>query len=91
MSYKSQYILSNDAYLFNRISACAALKGIPDPASWAGNKRWEFSAYPGCDEACSAAIAAEPDKVPGDNEEIITDLMILNAVTTLRESDKPVE
>lgn len=81
MSYLFQFNLSQDGTLRNRITACAALEGVPDPSFWVNSKMWEFSAQP--DWVKAYRLAAKP---AGSDENAITDDMILAAVQKLRPS-----
>lgn len=83
MSYKTQALLTQDNSLINRIIACASLERIPDAVTWVYSNRWALSAQPGWDAAYASALAANPSAIPGDNEAVITDGMILSAVQAM--------
>jgi hypothetical protein len=86
MSYLTQADLADDGDLRRRVTACAALEGIPEPEAWAYAHRWELSAQPGWDAAYEYAINAEVER-PGADAAVISDQQILAAVQTLREVD----
>ena len=90
MSYKSQAKLEADSALRLRVSACAATLGISNPAAWAMEHSCPLSAEPGWDAAYASALAAD-DPDPGGNETVITDGMILAAVTAIRDNESPAE
>lgn len=81
MSYLVQAKLAGDSTLFQRVTACAAIEGITDPAFWAQNHAWQFSAEPGWVDKYKAAQDAGGD--PGADEDAITDAMIRTAVQRL--------
>ncbi|MCW2287048.1 hypothetical protein EDF60_1699 [Leucobacter luti] len=82
MSFKTQARLSNDADLHQRITACAAIKEIPQPESWVRDKSWQWATQPGWDDAYSVAINGGSE-TPGNEEGAITDRMIESAVSRL--------
>lgn len=93
MSYLTQSILAEDEHLMRRVTACAAMEGIPSPDGWAYQHRWELSAQPGWVAAyASARVAhdADPGKapLPGANEAAITDGQILAAVQAIQKAEE---
>lgn len=90
MSYKTQSALAKDSLLFDRVTACAALEGIPDPETWSYRNRWPFSAQPGWVDAYASA-SASGIKEPGNDEGAVTDGMILAAVQHLNVRPTPDE
>lgn len=88
MTYYTQSKLAFDADLADRVTACVALEGMPDPAGWPIAHRWELSAQPGWDAAYASAIAAGIER-PGREEGVITDPMILASVQAIRTAETP--
>lgn len=84
MSYLTQADLADDGDLRRRVTACAALEGIPNPEGWAYERRWELSAQPGWDAAYAYAVGQGVER-PGSDAAVISDQMILAAVQHLRE------
>lgn len=84
MSYTSIAQMASDAYLRDRITACAATEPETknDPVQWTMNHAWQVVAAPGWDLAWDSAIAGEvPD--PGKDPGVISDSMILSRVQEL--------
>lgn len=90
MSYKTQAMLAADNAVSVRVAACAATLGQENPAAWAMEHSWRFSAEPGWDAAYASALEAD-DPDPGGNEAVITDGMILASVTSIRNPVSPAE
>lgn len=82
MSYNTQALLARDPDLIIRAAACAATQNVPDPETWAWRRQWQFSSQPGWDEAYAYAIASGSE-LPGKQESVITDNMILSAVQSI--------
>ena len=80
--------------MINRIAACAAMEGIPQPTQWAGDNLWRIIART---EWVNAWGFAEDNKTVNDNpdsgarDDVINDGMILSAVQAVRgeETDTP--
>lgn len=83
MSYRTQALLAEDAFITTRVTACAAREGENDPRRFALENKWKLSAQPGWDEAYSYAIDTGVAN-PGNEEGVINDAMILAAVQLLR-------
>lgn len=86
MSYLTQSMLAEDSALLQRVTACAAMEGITNPAHWAQIHVWQYSALAGWDAAYASAITAGSDD-PGAAEDVITDAQILSGVQHLRSQD----
>jgi hypothetical protein len=82
MSYATQAKLARDTDILERIVACAASLQIKNPTQWVWDIQWVWSAQPGWDDAYAYAIAAKNDN-PGLDEGVISDGMILSAVTVV--------
>lgn len=82
MSYWTQAVIAADQDLLLRATACTAREGIANPQGWAYAFAWELSAQPGWVEAYASAIAGSVE-MPGRDESVITDGMILAAVQAL--------
>ena len=90
MSYQAVLDIANSSSLSMRIAACAASEGIPDPQTWAFNRKWEFASQPGWSDDWAYAkdtltINKNPDL--GARDDVINDTKILTAVQAL---NKPV-
>lgn len=78
MTYKSQFQMTEDQVLRQRVAACVATEnaarglGIKNPLAWATDRVWVF-----------AVIPAWVSVYETDGESAITDAMILEAVTSL--------
>lgn len=83
MSYLTQAKLAADQTIILRTTACAVSEGIRDPGFWAQQKAWQLSAQPNWDSAYASALAVK-NPMPGADEGVITDGMILAAVQALR-------
>lgn len=91
MSYLAQSKLTEDSFLVARVAACAARAGVPgDARVWAASHIWQLSAVPGWAAAYAEALDEDPPTdpaawagVPGARGEVITDEMILEAVSAL--------
>ena len=93
MSYKTQSRMAIDGDLRLRIGACAATQRVPNSLQWAADNQWLLAAEPGWDDAYSYALLVnenDPMYLPGADENVITDPMILAAVQK-RLSESPVE
>jgi hypothetical protein len=73
----------SDPLLNRRLTACAALEGVPDPATWVNANVWGLVANDEMANAYESAIANGVDQ-PGRAENVITDQMILTHVQALR-------
>ncbi len=71
--------VAQDANLQYRLSACAAMENLPDPAMWVSSNIWKLAARPGWGEAYSSSASTEP----GKDDSAITDAMIVEAVQAL--------
>jgi hypothetical protein len=85
MSYIDVVAVYDSEWLRRRAVACAALEGIEDPEVWlTTQRRWQLAASPGWADAWAYFKATNPDdRDPGDNEDVITDGMILSAVQAI--------
>lgn len=82
MSYKTQAMLAQDYNLQRRITACAATQNVANPVEWTASKMWKLSAEPGWAIKYANALAAG-NVNPGDDEDVISDQMILSSVQPL--------
>lgn len=84
MSYATVFEIRQDAWIRNRVSACVAVEGLPGrPEEWMTENAWELAAQPGWADAWEYARtihAEDPEYLPGKDELVITDAMILSAV-----------
>lgn len=87
MSYLTQAALADDEWLLRRVTACAALEGIPSPDGWAYQHRWEPSAQPGWDAAYEYAVNSKVER-PGADGGVIQDAQILAAVQALQKAEE---
>lgn len=87
MSYLTQAALADDEWLLRRVTACAALEGIPSPDGWAYQHRWELSAQPGWDAAYEYAVNSKVER-PGADGGVIQDAQILAAVQALQKAEE---
>lgn len=91
MSYLIQARIAQDNGLIERVGACAAtLRVDGDPRVWATNAMLDLAAIPEWVSAYAEADAIIPVVEPGEwagtvgyMDDVITDEMILAAVTTL--------
>lgn len=87
MSFKTQAAMADDRQLLARVGACAAREGIkPNPLGWAYEHAWQLAAIPGWDEAYAESITAGT-ALPGDDEDVIRDDMILAGVRDIRAAE----
>ncbi|WP_336651619.1 MULTISPECIES: hypothetical protein [unclassified Leucobacter] len=86
MAYWDQADLADDGDLRRRVTACAAMEGVPDPDGWAYQNRWVLSAQPGWVEAYAYARSAGTGAA-GRDPAVVTDGMILAAVQSLTGGD----
>ena len=84
MSYATQSLLARDADFVNRCNAAAAKEAIPggEAPGWVALNIWAIAASPGFDEAYASALVAGIG-LPGWDESVITDGMILSSVQAL--------
>jgi len=86
MSYLTVATIRQDPWIRDRVAACVAVEGSGSPEDWAMGHAWELAAQPGWADAWESAQAThhgEPEYVPGADESVITDAMILSAVQSL--------
>jgi hypothetical protein len=80
MTYKTISMIANDPYLRPRLTAASAEQQKTRPYdNWVAEHIWELAATPGWATAWESALAAGVEN-PGDDEGVITDMMILSAV-----------
>lgn len=78
-SYLASAMLSNDGWLNQRLTACAAQEGIKNPDMWVNEHRWDFASQPGWGSAWESALVGGIVD-PGKAQSVISDGMILAAV-----------
>lgn len=86
MSYSSIRAIATDGSLMGRITAAAAMEGIPNPDSWVAQRMWQFAAQPGWGDKWQYAVETyNPDANPdhGARPGVISDADILTAVQAL--------
>lgn len=83
MSYATVAVLRRDRALLDRVAGCAALEGIADPEGWAMSHAWKIAAQPGWVDAWESAQGENSTGDHGANEDVITEVMILDAVRAL--------
>ena len=76
MSFLKQAHMVEDEVLVARVAACAALKGIANPAGITRSLMGQFSSQPGW----AAAYVGSEVEPPGADEAAVTDQMIQAAV-----------
>lgn len=95
MAYMTISTIAGNPAMLNRVAACAAQEGVPDPRGWAQQNMLTLAASPGWAAAWESALASDPGTDPetvevardtdlGGREDVITDGMILSAVQALR-------
>jgi hypothetical protein len=85
MSYNDIADMAVNAQLQNRVIACAAVEGEPNPVSWLSSNMWAIAASPGWGDAWEYGLATGiPPEEIGANEAVISDAMILAAVQVVR-------
>ena len=84
MSYNVVAEMAEDLYLGRRLTAAAATElGLElDPVAWVAAQQWRLASSPGWDAAWASAVAGGVP-LPGQDDAVITDGMILSAVQTL--------
>ena len=83
MTYADITDMAHNQDLLDRIIACAAEEGDPQPEQWAYANRWRVVAQPGWAAAWASAIAGNVDR-PGRDAGVVTDGQILSAVQAVR-------
>lgn len=79
MSYLAVHQMAYDHDLQGRITAAAAMDGVPWPDGWVARRRWELVAN--SDWAQAWAYATDTgNESPGTDPGVVTDQMILSAV-----------
>jgi hypothetical protein len=87
MSLSAVAEIASSVSLRERIIACAAQEGEPDPVQWARDHVWAIAASPGWDDNWDYAKASStPNTNPdiGGRDDVITDAAILSAVQAQR-------
>ena len=75
--------LAHDADLRERVAACAALNGDPNPGAWADLHMWAVAAAPGFADAYASALANQVPR-PGMDPAVITDEQLIAAVAAVQ-------
>jgi hypothetical protein len=88
MSFTSIAQMAGDAFLRERITACAAVEGERDPAAWAATNSWAVAAQPGWAAKWDSAVAAG-NVNPGRDPAVITDADITAGVQAVQASLVP--
>lgn len=88
MTYLTQSIIADDAYMRLRVASCAAQEGCTevgiDPDMWTFDWRRVWASAPDWDAAWESAMAADPPlDEPGKDEGVITDGMITAQVQAM--------
>lgn len=93
MTYLIISTMKDDGWLRSRVAACAALEGIPDPAQWAVQHKWDIAIQPGWAASWESALVDAPEGFePGKQDNVITDAMILSTVQVIiAQEDSPPE
>jgi hypothetical protein len=92
MTYGTIADMADSTSLARREYAAVAKEGIDPPEAWVFQHRWKLASSPGWDAAWDSALAGHPDDPdydPGDDNGVITDGMILSAIQSLIEAEKP--
>lgn len=84
MTYWTVALMSEDADLLARVTACVAIEGERDPELWTQRYKWAIAAQPGWGDAWEYAIniGHDPSTI-GKDPAVITDLQILSAVQSI--------
>ena len=86
MSYADVAAMVEDWELRMRLVACAAVEQQEAPVTFVEENIWRICAQPGFTKAwgkTATATANDPDYKPGGDESVISDAMILAAVSKL--------
>ena len=83
MSYADVAAMFVDHDLRQRLTACAAIEGDPQPEIFVQSNLWALVASPGWADAYGYAVDLGKEH-PGKDESVITDTMILSAVQARR-------
>lgn len=91
MGYGHVVLIASDQDIHQRLTACAAAEGIPNPAEWVYARRWRFAALPGwADTWESAADVVHVDR-PGWRPSVFSDSMLLSGVQAIHAEDLAAE
>lgn len=84
MTYWTVALMSKDADLLNRVTACVAIEGERDPELWTQKNKWAVAGQPGWGDAWEYALNIGHDPATiGKDVAVITDLQILSAVQAI--------
>lgn len=93
MTYAIVASISRDFDVARRVSACVAIEGVSAvPEQWVAAHSWALAAQPGWAAAWGSALASHVDDegyLPGADESVITDGMILSAVQAITRAGGP--
>lgn len=78
MSYGTVATIAEDVDVINRVSACAATRGVRQPVGWVSPRSWVFASKTGWAEAYESVVGLSEN--PGLDINGISDDMILSAV-----------
>lgn len=88
--YNAVADMANDGFLQQRLIACAAVEGIPNPEQWVLARKWELAAH---DSGEGGAVAAYEYAVNvgyadvGKREDTITDAVLLGIVQAVHAAE----
>lgn len=82
MAYYDIALLSADNDFIQRIQACAATEGEPDPRQFSSDHIWEIAATPEFGEKYSYALQTGVPN-PGRDPAVISDIEILSSVQAI--------
>lgn len=96
MTYTAVVEMASSVSLMNRLIACAADEGAPNPVQWVQDNLWKIvssGTWPADWQYASDVAAANPNVNPdlGARTDVIDDGKILAAVQPLVQADYPPE
>ena len=84
MTYWTVALMSKDADLLDRVTACVAIEGERDPELWTQKHKWAVAGQPGWGDSWEYALNVGHDPTTiGQDPSVITDQAILSAVQAI--------
>lgn len=87
MTYWTVALMSQDADLLARVTACVAIEGERDPELWTQKHKWTVVGQPGWGAAWESALAGQVVDI-GKSPAVITDQAILSAVQAINNNQQ---